>query len=229
MTRRAINSIKQASTMIFGLLCVVAAPNAHSASLERLGDGRVVIKALGERLAFREKDASRVMWYWPSEPCGPKRRSSLTVALWLEDPEVAECLKLAIPDDFVPDRRQTIGFKIYFGYENGGRYPGLGKRIDQPLGNVPPLYPGGIKPEELPEPPFLDREFLISIRSSYTGLECLSPIKGPQDALGYEPHGGVNLHRQENTHCLPIAGSVMRAGAYALAVHRSRPGAVPLA
>lgn len=181
----------RAGRLMAALLAVVAiAPAARAASLEHLDDGRVVIRALGERLAFREKDAARVMWYWPSEPCSSKTHLSLSLARWLEDSDVAKCLESAIPDNFVPNGRQSITFKIYLGYENGIRYPGVGKRIDRPLGDVPPLFPGDIKPEELPEPPLLSGVFSVSIRNPYTGLECLSPSTEPQDALGYERHGG---------------------------------------
>jgi hypothetical protein len=114
----------------------------------------------------------------------------VTLALWLDDPKVAECLNRILPDDFVPGQRQSLTLKIYLGYEDGRMYPGVGKRIDQPLGDVPPLYPGGVEPDELPDPPLLSGEMFVHVRHSYTGLECLTPVKGPPDALGYEPHGG---------------------------------------
>jgi hypothetical protein len=187
----SIGSINCAIALIAGLLCATAAPSAHSASLERLGDGRIVLTALGERLAFREKDAGRINVYWPPYPCDPKPRSVfVTLALWLDDPKVAECLNRAIPDGVVPDKRQSMTLQIYLGFEDGRGYRTSGKRPDQPLDNVPPLYPGGIKPEELPEPPMLSGEMYVNVRHPYAGLECLSPVKGPPDTLGYEPHGG---------------------------------------
>jgi hypothetical protein len=163
---------------------------AQAASLERLGDGRIVLKALGEELAFREKDAPRIGLYWPSYPCDPKRSGGVTLALWLEDPKVAECLKTAIPDNFVPGSKHSLTLKIYLGYEDGSRYPGAGKRIDRPLGQVSPLYPGRIEQGELPEPPFLSGELYVGLRHPFTELECLTPIQGQPDALGYRSHGG---------------------------------------
>jgi hypothetical protein len=54
--------------MVLGSMAVSAlilfSASAHSASLERLGDGRVVITVFGERLAFRESDVDNVYFWW---------------------------------------------------------------------------------------------------------------------------------------------------------------------
>jgi hypothetical protein len=187
---RKIGRIKCRLALAAWLVSAMVAVDAQPASLVRTGDGRIVLTALGERMVFREKDAARINLYWPPYPCDPKPSSvSVTLALWLDDPKVAECLNRAIPDAFVPDKRQSMTLQIYLSFEDGRGYRTSGKRVDQPLGNMPPLYPGGIKPEELPEPPMLSGEVRVSVRHPQIGLECLSPIKGPLDALGYEPRG----------------------------------------
>jgi hypothetical protein len=183
-TGRSVTSLF--TLLIAALVCATATPSAHSASLERLGDGRVVIKAFGEKLAFREKDASAVGFYWPKYNCDPKGGSGSTLAHWLDDPRVAECLNRTIPDEFLPGSRQSLTFKIYLTFQDGRLYPGAGKRIDRPLSDVSPLYPGAIKTEELPETPFLSGDLEVRLRDPYTGLECLSPVEGPPDALGYQ-------------------------------------------
>jgi hypothetical protein len=56
-------SSSMAVGLIAGLLAVTTVSSAPAASLERLGDGRIVITAFGERLAFREKDARNVDFF----------------------------------------------------------------------------------------------------------------------------------------------------------------------
>jgi hypothetical protein len=187
-TGRSVTSLF--TLLIAALVCATATPSAHSASLERLGDGRVVITAFGERLAFREKDAGNIFFYWPKYNCDPEDGSGSNLARWLDDSKVAECLNRTIPDGVVPGERRALLFKIFLTYEDGRKYPGVGKRIDQPLGNVPPLYPGGVKPEELPEPPLLSGQMYINVDPSYAGEACTSPVEVLPDALGYRTHPG---------------------------------------
>lgn len=66
--------------LVAALFCATI-PIAHASSLERLGDGRVVVQVLGERLAFRDLDAGRVGLNWPSYRCDPKPKGSTTLEL----------------------------------------------------------------------------------------------------------------------------------------------------
>lgn len=50
------------------------------------------------------------------------------------------------------------------------------------------VYPGGIKPEEIPATALLNRSLSISLRAAYSGRDCLSPVEGVADQLGYEKH-----------------------------------------
>lgn len=166
--------------------------------MEQLADGRIVIHILGERLAFREQDASRVGLNWPPYPCDPKPMGSTNLELWLQDPRVASCLDRYIPDAFVSGERQSVVLRIHLAYEDGSRYPGAGKRIDQPLGDMPPLYPGGVSVKDLPSPPLLSGEVFLRVRDPYTPLWCLSPAEGSPDELGFQvlragrsPTGGL--------------------------------------
>jgi hypothetical protein len=179
--------MRDAVALLAILLCTMGTA-AHSATIERLGNGRVVVKVLGEKLTFREKDAHRVQLFWPSYRCEP-RPSAVTLALWLDDPKVAECIDQMVPTEFSPGSRLSVTFKIYLGYEDGSGYPGAGRKISQPLPSSLAIYPGGIGVVDLPVPPLLTGEVLVRVKSSYTGLECLSPVVGSPDDMGYEPHG----------------------------------------
>jgi hypothetical protein len=173
-----------------GLACVITllafsvASNSEAASLERLPDGRVVLTVLGERLAFREVDADRVGLYLPSDVCRSKNPTGVMLRQWLDDPAVAECLRTAIPDTYVP--RNSVTFRVYLGYEDGTSYPGKGKRLSSLIGDLPPLYPGGVTVDELPQPSLLSSSMFVTVRDPIYGMECMAPIEGRPDDLGYQ-------------------------------------------
>lgn len=156
---------------------------AEAASIERLPDGRVVLIVLGERLAFREQDADRVGLQWPSDVCRSKHPMGLMLRRWLDDPDLAACLKTAIPDSFV--ERSSVTFIVYFGYQDGNSYPGAGRRIDQPLAASSSLYPGHLEVSELPAPPLLLGAFFVTVRDPAIATECAADFEGASDELGY--------------------------------------------
>lgn len=172
--------------LIAALLFVIATASvAQSASLERTSDGRVVIAVLGEKLAFREKDTDRVNLHWPSYPCTPKSLWP-NLSLWLNDPNVAECLNSSLSTSYTAGSKQTVALKVYLSYEDGRSYRNIRPK-DRPR---EPLYPGALKPDDLPNPLAVTGEIDVRVRDPYTGLECLRPINGPPDALGFEDRRG---------------------------------------
>jgi len=113
--------------LIAGLLAVTTVSSAPAASLERLGDGRIVITAFGESWRFgkRMPETSISFWGYWGERCDPKNSVRSTLERWLHDPKVAECLNRTIPTDAVdiPGGRGTIS-RVTFVEENGLVYPG---------------------------------------------------------------------------------------------------------
>ena len=181
---RVMARLAAASTWV--LFITTIASHSYAASLERLGDGRIALKALGERLVFREQDAEFIGVYWPSYPCKPRPERGVTLAQWLNDPAIAACLNAAIPDELMPGQNKSMVLKVYLAYADGVRYPGPGKRIDQPLGDVPPLYPGGISVQELPSPPrLLGGEVFVSVGPPDMATQCYQPPRVAPDELGY--------------------------------------------
>jgi hypothetical protein len=118
-----------ASRIILRLLIAGAASyfamaqSLRAASLQRLTDGRVIVTAFGERLAFREKDAERIDFFWENYPCDPRNSVGSTLARWLNDPKVGECLNRTIPDKFTNINR-SFSFTIIPIQEDGFVYPG---------------------------------------------------------------------------------------------------------
>ena len=73
---------------------------------------RVIIHAFGEKLAFREKDAGRIgfRWFYGHEQCLPNYGANL--ALWLNDPKMAECMNRVIPDDLPSDPLINLSIQV---------------------------------------------------------------------------------------------------------------------
>jgi hypothetical protein len=172
---------------IVALIASLIAPNLEAASLERLPDGRIVLTALGEKFAFREKDADEVDLHWPSYPCKPVPQR-VSLALWRDDPVVAACLDKARPDHFPLGSQQSLTLRIRLTFENGEPYPGTGKRIDQPIGTDFFLYPGPIKSTDLPTPPRLFGFVFVSVLHVNKNFRPNVPADGPPDSLGYQAH-----------------------------------------
>jgi hypothetical protein len=176
-----------------GRVCVIAlaasslASKSEAASIERLPDGRIVLTALGEKLAFRESDAEQVDLYWPEYPCKPKPRR-VSLALWRDDPVVAACLNKAIPDDFPPGSLQSLTLRVQFTFGDGEPYPRKGKRIDEPIDADSLLYPGSIKATALPTPPRLFSFMFVGVLHVNKNFSRNIPIDGPPDSLGYHAH-----------------------------------------
>jgi hypothetical protein len=185
-----------------------AATSANAASLDRLGDGRIALTALGERMYFREKDAKNIQVFWPSYPCKPQpgtsRPLSPSLEEWLDNPVIADCLNEYISNDFVPNGpkvQHALTLKIKFGFADGRLYPGTGKRIDHPLEAA--LYPGDLEPDQLPSPPLVS-EAELRIGDPYTRLACLAPLQNIPNELGYEARG-ANRTRPPALFTLPPA------------------------
>jgi hypothetical protein len=170
--------------LIASALCSTVLVGASAATLERTSDGRIILTALGERLAFREQDAARIGLRWPSYPCKPIPERGVTLALWLQDPAVATCLDAAIPTQRVADHTKSVTLRAVLAFENGDPYPG-GRRITEPLGSPLPLYPGDIANAELPNPPRLMGEVLIGIGPADLATQCYRPPRSTADDLGY--------------------------------------------
>jgi hypothetical protein len=178
----------KAAALLAALVCaVLSPPSVSAASLERLPDGRIVLTALGEKFAFRERDAEQVDLHWPEYPCKPKPRR-VSLALWRDDPVVAACLNKAIPDDFPPGSLQSLTLRVQLAFENGEPYPGQGKRIDEPIGTDSLLYPGPIKATDLPTPPRLFGFVFVSVLHVNKGFNANVPADGSPDGLGYQAH-----------------------------------------
>lgn len=145
---------------------VLAATKAGAASLERLGDGRVIVMAFGERLAFREKDAERVDFFW-NYHCDPKDNLGATLADWLNDPQVAECLNRTIPDG-VPDDHRNLTFLVTL-------------VVDEGL-----VYPGGIDARDIAKTSLFRRRLYVSLKDTSIKGDCNFPAPGISGKLGYD-------------------------------------------
>ena len=71
-TTRPKHPLTLVTAILAGSICALSSVSVLAASLERLSDGRIVLTALGEKFAFREKDADHVELYWPQYPCQPR-------------------------------------------------------------------------------------------------------------------------------------------------------------
>lgn len=182
--RVPIRSMAVATVLFIGLTSL-ATSSAQSASLERTADGRIVISVLGEKLAFREKDANKVELRWPPYPCSPKSLWP-NLAQWFNDPQITECLNKSLPTSYTAGLRQSVGLMVYLSYEDGRGYRNI-RPEDRPR---EPLYPGALKSDDLPNPLVLTGQIDVRVRDPYTGLECLRPTNGPPDALGFEYRRG---------------------------------------
>lgn len=111
-------------------------------------------------------------------PCKPMPERGVTLALWLQDPAVANCLDAAIPTQRVADHTKSVTLRAVLAFENGDPYPG-GRRITEPLGSPLPLYPGDIANAELPNPPRLMGEVLIGIGPADLATQCYQPPDRP--------------------------------------------------
>ena len=158
----------------------------RGASLERLADGRVIIHAFGERLAFREKDAGRIgfRWFYGHEQCVPHDGANL--ALWLNDPKVAECMNRVIPNDFPSDPLINLSIQVAVIFENGKLFPGAidGSDIAEAW-----TYPDYLKEKGILSD--FGRALAIGLGrgSANSGTGCMaSKAVGSEDALGYRSY-----------------------------------------
>jgi hypothetical protein len=149
----------------------LATPSARAASLERLGDGRVVITAFGERVAFPEKDAANVYFWWEGD-CDPRDRLGTSLDRWLNDPKIAECLNRTIPSDVsnVLGSLGDITFQVTLMPEDGL------------------LYPGAINPDEVSKSSMWPRSLSIVLRHPTLRGDCSFHDPGIADRLGYQRH-----------------------------------------
>jgi len=109
------------SLLVASLFCATVISLAHAATLERFDDGRVVVSALGERLTFRKVDAASVGLTMRADAgCDSKTKGigETTLARWLDDPKVAECLEREIQDKPKQGYYRAIRFHIKFTHEN---------------------------------------------------------------------------------------------------------------
>lgn len=161
--------------------------DASAASLERLPDGRIVLTALGEKFAFREKDADHVDLHWPEYPCKPVPLK-ISLALWRDDPVVAACLNKAIPDAFPPGSRLSITLRVQFTFDGGEPYPDRGRRIDGSLATGAILYPGRIARSDVPDPPKLFGFLYVGVGHVNKDFNPNIPTDGDPDGLGFQAH-----------------------------------------
>jgi len=167
------------SLLVASLFCATVISLAHAATLERFDDGRVVVSALGERLTFRKVDAASVGLTMRADAgCDSKTKGigETTLARWLDDPKVAECLEREIQDKPKQGYYRAIRFHIKFTHEN--------ERVYDQDGGI--LYPGGIKQDELPERATLESEFFVNVRHPQIGRDCALPVEGGAGRLGFE-------------------------------------------
>jgi hypothetical protein len=68
--------------------CSIGPSSADAASLQRLADGRVIVSAYGQRLAFREKDAERIEFLIDTFDCDRDGDHVATLVRWLSDPRI---------------------------------------------------------------------------------------------------------------------------------------------
>jgi len=189
-----MSEIKRARTwrtlvaaILAGSTSALFSAGASAASFERLPDGRIVLTALGEKFAFRERDLDRVDLYWPEYPCKPAP-TRLSLALWREDPVVAACLNKIIPDDFPPGSRLSLTLRVQFTFEGGERYPEKGKRIEESLTTGSILHPGQLTPGDLPDPPRLFSFIYVGVLHVNKDFRSEIPADGNPDALGFQAH-----------------------------------------
>jgi len=158
--------------LIAGLLAVTTVSSAPAASLERLGDGRIVITAFGESWRFEKRmpETSISFWGYWGERCDPKNSVRSTLERWLHDPKVAECLNRTIPTDAVdiPGGRGTISFGVTFVEENGL------------------VYPGGINADELSKTSIskFERRLAILLKDPTVKGDCLFRTPGNTRQVG---------------------------------------------
>jgi hypothetical protein len=124
---RVISKVSRAAIlclMVFSCLGVVFCDRgpALAASLQRLPDGRVIITALGQKLAFRENDAESVLFSWYNPPCDSGGEN--TLAQWLSDSKIASCLDRSIPDSSSASSGPLTFYLILKKDDAGHIYPG---------------------------------------------------------------------------------------------------------
>jgi hypothetical protein len=117
------------------------------------GDGRVVITAFGERVAFREKDAANIEFFWEAD-CNPHYALGTSLERWLNDPKMAECLDRTIPNDVshVVSNVGTITFQVTLTLKDGL------------------VYPGGTSPNEISKASLFPRRLYVVLR--HTSLKA---------------------------------------------------------
>jgi hypothetical protein len=174
-------------TILVGSTSALSPLRVLAASLERLPGDRIVLTALGEKLAFREKDADHIELYWPQYPCKPKP-NRVSLALWRDDPVVAACMNKAIPDNFPPGSQLSLTIRVRFTFENGEPYPEKGRRLDEPIGASSVLYPGQIRSAELPVSPRLLEFTFAGVLHVNKAFNPNIPLDGPPDSFGYRQY-----------------------------------------
>jgi len=137
---------------------------ANAAVLEKLSDGRVVVTAFGEKLAFRQKDAGRIEFEMITDACNPKHSFMYTLKQWFEDPKIAQCMERAIPSN--SGGMQAIQISIE-------------PTIDDGL-----LFPGGISQDQLA--PDLLKEHLNIALNYPPGSNCQSDKDWRSGPPGYQ-------------------------------------------
>lgn len=179
-----------AAILRFAAIAVVLAlvsTEVSAASFERLPDGRIALVALGEKFAFPESELDDVELAGPEYPCEP-RPTRLSLALWRQDRRIAECLNKAIPNDFPPGSRLYLALRVKVRFSNGTPYPEPGRTITDPIKTSASLYPGDVKPTDLPAPPRLIDFIYVGVLHINKNFDPGIPPDGPPDDLGYQLH-----------------------------------------
>lgn len=193
LRRRILSQARKASialalaALAIGILALLPT-SVSAASFERLADGRIALAALGEKFAFPEDELDDVELAGLDYPC-ERKPPRLSLALWRRDQRLAECLNKIIPDGFPPGSRLHFALRVRVRFEDGTSYPESGRKITDPIGTTSLLYPGGVRPIDLPSPPRLIDFVYVGVLHINKKFDPHIPADGPPDDLGYQLHG----------------------------------------
>ena len=155
-------------TLIMSVSFAIGATGtATTASLKESGAHYLELKADGEVLAFRSKDANKVdiLGITPC-PTQPAEFRSANLADWLADQKLADCLNKEIPD--------------------GRPVKGLGLIIKPiPRNEDGLIYPGEIQSNDFPKQALNWRSLVIGLAHGDQSPVCRSPPTGGPDSLGF--------------------------------------------
>jgi hypothetical protein len=93
-----------------------------------------------------------------------------------------------IPDNFPLGSQQSLTLRVRFTFESGEPYPGRGRRVDEPLATNSALYPGQIKPSDLPARPRLLTFMFVGVLHANKAFNPNLQVEGPSDEFGYQAY-----------------------------------------